>query len=62
MMCYLDKSFCEKDDCRQWKKCDRALTETHRHKAEAYGLHVSIIADPECYDPKTIRKKGRKTS
>jgi len=48
MLCYQDKAFCVKDDCKKRNNCDRYY-EHHKRNAEKVGLPVQFIKDPECY-------------
>lgn len=60
MMCYKDMTFCEFDDCKKWKKCDRAFTITEQQNAQKWwgkksDAPVCIFVDkPECY----VKSKG----
>lgn len=49
MLCYRDRAFCDKDDCKKRNNCDRYFNDHHRKNAEKVGLPVQFIKDPECY-------------
>ena len=61
MFCYKDKTFCKFDDCKTWKKCNRAFTKTEQKAAQKWwgkwgktsGAPVCFFVDkPECFDEK----------
>lgn len=51
MMCYRDKAFCNKDDCKKRYNCDRYFNEYHKKNAVKIGLPVQFISNPDCYLP-----------
>lgn len=62
MICYKDMTFCEFDDCKQWDRCDRALTATVQQAAQKWwgqlsDAPVSLFMDkPECYKKRKERR------
>lgn len=58
MLCYRDMTFCKFNDCLDFPKCHRALTDQVREVAEADCLPICVFVDyPGCYvspdDPAT---------
>lgn len=59
MMCYKDKTFCKFNDCKIWKKCDRAFTKTEQAAAQKWWGNkgeapICVFSEkPNCY------KKGK---
>ena len=62
MMCYRDMTFCSYDDCKLFKKCDRALTDKVLEDAHKWwGTTDAPIAyygeKPDCWEEKRGTKK-----
>ena len=53
MLCYKDKTFCGFQECRDFCKCDRALTKWVKKQAKAWMGEDAPICQfaekPECF-------------
>lgn len=57
MICYRDRWFCVLKDCKNFgDKCGKSLTDKVEEEAKKWwgseGAPISIVEDPNCYEPK----------
>lgn len=52
MMCFRDKSFCNKADCIHAEDCPYYFSEKLKKCAEKVNMPVSFMYEPVCYRPK----------
>jgi hypothetical protein len=59
MLCYLDRTFCRGDGCRDKGNCPRWANAMIRDAASKHGLPLSLFTDHtelECYKPEPTKE------
>jgi hypothetical protein len=52
MMCYKDRTFCDREDCKKFNKCGSAATKAISDGAERAEMPLSLASFEDCFEGK----------